>query len=202
MSLASKAIFMNNPMEDSSKRVCGALNRQGKQCQKPPLKGKTRCMLHGGKTPASQNSGKSNGHYRHGLYSPVLTEAEKAAWPSVPLGNVDDEIRMLKIQYARALTLESEIDQEPNSAKHMRGFQLTEVRQSSDANGNSTDAISRRPDISGRMNWIIGRIALLERTRIDLNTAARDSGEGIDEKARDLVEAMKLMTDLEMDHGE
>lgn len=61
-------------MEDSSKRVCGARNRQGQPCQKPPLKGKERCMMHGGKTPT-----KTRGNGVHGLYSAALTDAEAAA---------------------------------------------------------------------------------------------------------------------------
>ncbi len=47
------------------KRICGAKNRQGKPCQRPPLKGKKRCRLHGGATP----SGPDSVHFKHGRYA-------------------------------------------------------------------------------------------------------------------------------------
>ncbi|UEM08203.1 hypothetical protein JL101_036510 (plasmid) [Skermanella rosea] len=156
-------------METPLRRICGAKNRQGQPCQKRPLKGKNRCANHGGRTPERQNGGKSNGRYSHGLYSRHLQDDETAIWKDIPLGNIDDEIRIAKIWLARALELEGAIQKNANSPKNQAGFELVEFRQSTDdRGGKSLDTVSKRPDVSGRVNWLLGRIAQLEKTRGEL----------------------------------
>jgi hypothetical protein len=186
-------------MKNSSKPICGAMNRQGKPCEKPPLKGKTRCKLHGGKTPAKQNAGTSNGNHRHGLYANALTETEAAAWDAVPIGNVDDDIRMCRIWLARAMELDSAINRDPHSMNNKAGLVLSEIRQTTDGENKSTDVITKRPDTIARINMLLGRIAQLEKTRSELLAAARESGEGIDDKARDLVETLRAMKGTELE---
>jgi hypothetical protein len=44
---------------------CGAKNRQGAPCRRPPAVGRTRCRLHGGSTPRGWQSP----HWKHGRYS-------------------------------------------------------------------------------------------------------------------------------------
>ncbi|MEZ5783198.1 MAG: HGGxSTG domain-containing protein [Rhizobiaceae bacterium] len=46
---------------------CGARTRAGTSCQKPALKGKCRCQLHGGRAGAP--SGAKNGNYKHGRFT-------------------------------------------------------------------------------------------------------------------------------------
>jgi len=58
------------------------------------------------------------------------------------------------------------------------GFELSEIRRSKDWKGDSTDVVSKRPDIMARINWLLGRIAQLEKTRVELIAAAKESGEG------------------------
>lgn len=48
-------------------RRCHAKTRSGHQCQKPALKGKARCQLHGGRAGAP--TGARNGNYRTGAYT-------------------------------------------------------------------------------------------------------------------------------------
>jgi len=160
-------------MNSTPKRICGAKNRAGKPCQVPPMTGKERCRLHGGKTPKG-----TKGNLKHGLYAAHLTEAEKAAWNDIPLGVVDDELRLCRVWLNRAFELENEIRRKPNSADHLAGFELSEIRRSKDWKGDSTDVVSRRPDVSARVNWLLGRIAQLEKTRAELIAAAKESGEG------------------------
>jgi hypothetical protein len=77
--------------------------------------------------------------------------------------------------------LENEIRSRPNSAEHLAGFELTEIRRSSGGGKHdkpTTDVVSRRPDVAGRVNWLLGRIAQLEKTRAELLQAAKESGEG------------------------
>jgi hypothetical protein len=189
-------------MEEPSKRICGALNKAGKPCQKPPLKGRSRCRLHGGKTPVKQNAGSSNGNYKHSLYANALTEAEAAAWDTVPIGNVDDDIRMCRIWLARAMELDSAIGKDPSNLTNKAGLVLSEIRQTTDGENKSTDVITKRPDTIARINMLLGRIAQLEKTRSELLAAARESGEGVDDKARNLVETLQAMKETELEQPE
>jgi hypothetical protein len=50
------------------KEICGAKTRSGGKCQKPPIKGRERCRLHGGLTPM----GVASPHFKHGRYSKEL----------------------------------------------------------------------------------------------------------------------------------
>ena len=63
---------------------CLALIRRGTECQKPPLRGKTRCRLHGGKSTGSKTlEGKARiaaAHYRHGRRSKKFVEALAKIW--------------------------------------------------------------------------------------------------------------------------
>jgi hypothetical protein len=179
-------------MDQTDKRICGALNRQGKPCQKPPMKGRERCLMHGGATPTG-----TRGNRTHGLYSQYLTPAEQERWEEVQVGVVDDELKMLRVYLARCVALDATMTAPPGAD----GLELSEVRQSSSDEDGMTriDAISRRPDVMGRMNWILGRIAQLERTRADLIAAAQAAGDGADDKARDLLDVMKAMTATETD---
>jgi hypothetical protein len=169
-----KHYFMKTPMDHTEKRICGARNRQGKPCQKPPMKGKNRCLAHGGKTPTG-----TKGNRKHGLYSAYLTEAEQEQWDGIQLGVVDEELKMLRIYLARCVALDAQISKDPNSTVNSASMELTEVRRSSGQEGPiSVDVISKRPDVMSRMNWIIGRIAQLEKTRSELLAAERAAGEG------------------------
>jgi hypothetical protein len=66
-------------MDIPPKKLCGAKNRQGEPCKKPPIRGKNRCLNHGGKTPKGVNAGKTNNKHRHGLYSAALV-VHPASW--------------------------------------------------------------------------------------------------------------------------
>lgn len=51
--------------------ICGAKNRKGLPCSKPPCKGRTRCRLHGGRTPV----GVASVHFKTGRWSRYLPQA-------------------------------------------------------------------------------------------------------------------------------
>jgi hypothetical protein len=140
------------------------------------MRGKTRCQLHGGKTPKG-----TKGNRTHGLYSTALNDDEKVLWNEMQLSTVDDEIRLCRIQLHRAMTLEASVAKSPNDPKNLAGVELVEIRRTT-ANGKSgTDVVSKRPDVMGRMNWLLGRIAQLKKTRAELITAAQASGkQGLD----------------------
>ncbi|GEO43571.1 hypothetical protein SAE02_77190 [Skermanella aerolata] len=98
-------------------------------------------------------------------------------WLDTPTGNVDDEIRMCKIWLARALALDSAINQDPHSSSNKSGLVLSEIRQSSSGDSKSTDVITRRPDTIARINMLLGRIAQLEKTRSDLIDSQAEHGD-------------------------
>ncbi|EWY36292.1 hypothetical protein N825_28895 [Skermanella stibiiresistens SB22] len=162
---------MKDPSEAPSRRLCGARNRRGTPCQKPPLAGRTRCILHGGKTPKG-----ARGNRTHDLYSRALTEDEATGWDAVPLGDIDAEIRMCKIWLARAMELDTAIGEDPASPTNKAGMVLSEVRQTTAGESKSTDVIARRPDVMARIDRLLGRIAQLEKIRSDLILAQAEQG--------------------------
>ena len=58
-------------------RRCGAKTRRGTACQKPAIKGKNRCQLHGGRSTGAK--GKSNGNYKHGRFTKKAIANRRAA---------------------------------------------------------------------------------------------------------------------------
>jgi len=52
-------------------KACGAKTRGGGTCKRAPLKGKTRCKLHGGATP----SGPANANFKHGRFAKAFRGA-------------------------------------------------------------------------------------------------------------------------------
>ncbi|WP_232341280.1 HGGxSTG domain-containing protein [Burkholderia pseudomallei] len=90
------------------KKCCGAKTRAGTPCKRSPLAGKRRCKLHGGTStgagrparPGNQNARK------HGLYSNRLTDDEKELVALMPVGTLDDEIRLARMLLMRTMEAE------------------------------------------------------------------------------------------------
>jgi hypothetical protein len=59
----------NEPSALQEAPRCGARTRQGKPCQSPIVKGKSRCRMHGGAPGIGAPRGERNGNYRHGFYT-------------------------------------------------------------------------------------------------------------------------------------
>ena len=63
---------------------CLAKTRKGTACQKPPLRGKTRCRLHGGLSSGPRTAeGRARiaqAHYRHGRRSKKFVEMRAKIW--------------------------------------------------------------------------------------------------------------------------
>jgi len=97
------------------------------------------------------------------------------------------------------MELDSAINRDPHSMNNKAGLVLSEIRQSTNGENKLTDVITKRPDTIARINMLLGRIAQLEKTRSELLAAARESGEGISDVARDLIETMRTITKLEAD---
>jgi hypothetical protein len=181
-------------MKNSSKPICGAKNRAGNPCEKPPLRGKTRCKLHGGASLSGRNVGSTNKNHRHGLYAKWLNAEEAEAWQVLPTGDLDDEIRMVRIWLARAMAHEAASSQPMDRD----GTELAEIRRSTmSEDGSRTDIITRKPDIAGRIDRLLGRLAQLERTQSELKVAAQTAGEGVGDRARQIRATLMAMIDVE-----
>lgn len=157
-------------MKNSKKPICGATNRQGKPCEKSPLKGRTRCKLHGGKSL----SGAASARTSNGLYSQYMTEAEQDRWGDIQIGVLDDELRMLRVYLARCVALDAKLNQFPDLDAN--GMEPAEVKRSSSSEDGTSrvDVTSKRPDVIGRMNMLLGRIGQLEKVRAELIAANTD----------------------------
>jgi hypothetical protein len=144
-------------------------------------------MMHGGKTPKG-----TPGNRRHGLYATHLTEEERAGWHDIQIGALDDELRLLRVYIARCVALDASEANNPDS------LELVEIRTTAGDSPSET-VVTRRPDTSSRLNWLFGRLALLERTRADLIASAKSAGEDPHDQARRIREALRAMEAVEHD---
>ena len=75
---------------------CLAKTRRGTACQKPPLRGKTRCKLHGGKSTGPRTEqGKARiaqAHFKHGRRSKEFVEQRAKIWAE--LREIERRMRM------------------------------------------------------------------------------------------------------------
>lgn len=171
--------------------TCGARNRQGEPCQKPPLEGKTRCKLHGGATPKGQRNA-----VKHGIYTKTLSDEERALYDTIEIGSLDNEIRFAKIMLNRAIETNAAVREDPTSTKNLAGFELTEITRQSgnDSSGKGkTNLTSRRADLTAVIITLMGRIAGMEKTRAELIAAAATNADDPNAKAGDVVSAIRAM---------
>jgi hypothetical protein len=100
---------------------CGAKNRRGEPCQKPPVPGKKRCRLHGGLSTGPKTAeGKmaaANAHVTHGLtrkfesYEQLLASGQVAEFELAPSKlDLTPEIRLARARLGRATRLLAEIE--------------------------------------------------------------------------------------------
>lgn len=94
----------------TEKQRCGAKAKgTGKPCRQWPVKGKTRCRFHGGLSTGPRDCSHLKLNSRaHGVYSKNLSDEEKAMLPTVKVGDLENEIRLLRIMLLRAVKAETE----------------------------------------------------------------------------------------------
>jgi hypothetical protein len=142
--------------------TCGAKNRQGLPCQRAPLKGRTRCAHHGGKTPKNQNAGTANQSHKHGIYTAGLTEEEQGLWADIRVGQLDEQIRMCHIQLRRAFLAQAKADIDVHAAMELSEVRTTEF---------GSQSVTRRTDFTALIDRFLGRLGQLEKTRAELIAA-------------------------------
>jgi hypothetical protein len=86
-----------------SRVVCGARNRRGGYCGRPPARGRTRCRLHGGASLVGTASGTFK-HGRHSKYLPTrLLQAYKASRTDPNLVVLRDELALVDARLGELL---------------------------------------------------------------------------------------------------
>ena len=150
--------------------ICGAKKRNGEACQKPPIKGKTKCRLHGGLSkpkPAPKNNKFAS---KHNIYSQFMTEDEIEFSQQSELHSIDSELKLCKVQLARALKAK----QAQDDAIKDRDKVAIDLMTLGDANpqdqGGGDRIVYKRKDYDALIDRLIGRISMLTKQRNELET--------------------------------
>lgn len=169
----------NDPMK--ARAVCGAKTRSGSPCQRAPLKGKSRCRLHGGagSGPPSKNANA----LKHGVYSALLLPGEAEVWDQVAteLGNLENLINMSRVKLHRMMRIQNEADNAvltgEGEEKALMIDQITDGRTKSvsvgdggggETTSNAKNIVRVRRDFHAEIRLMIKTIGELEERRAKL----------------------------------
>lgn len=100
---------------------------------------------------------------KNGLYAVALTKEERDLFDRIELGNVDDEIKIIRLRLRRALILIAKEDK--GEAPELR---LEETKTEGQGKFKKTTTVKRAPDLETRIEVWTSRIAHLERLRAEL----------------------------------
>jgi hypothetical protein len=143
---------------------CEAKTRQGGRCEKSALVN-GRCHLHGGRTPRGRA-------VSHGIYCRTFSEDEQGLMSQMRLGSVDDELKLMRIRLYRALRCLSEAEE--NDQAHLYPTETKRYQHQIEGNEGRVNTVlrqektQRRPDYDKIIDRTVGRIAQLERVRMEL----------------------------------
>lgn len=187
----------NSPKE--GRRVCGAKTRSGGTCQKPPMKGKKRCRLHGGASNKPAPKGNTRA-LKHGLYSAAISPEERELWDRIEIGNVDEELKLARVRLNRLLILQNSFDaglvddaSQP-TAHQVSGLSIEEMRTLTDGRNRQTEVVRRRRDYQPEINRTLRVISELEKTRAAIGGAGSNDP---DELARQLTQAIEAIEEVQ-----
>lgn len=174
--------------------LCGAKNRAGNPCKRIAM-ANGRCPLHGGKSTGPKDPhvsiGTSNPSYTHGIYTKFFHDEEKSLIDegAVRLGQVDDELRVMRIRLKRALEAkelwEAERGGKVDGASEETSLVLVE-RVDGEAAGAEGSTIpiekltKRLPDFDKIIDTTLARIESLEKTRKELMKVPEDDPDAVD----------------------
>lgn len=160
---------------------CGAITRSGGECKKPPLKGKTRCKLHGGKSSGPKDASGNTNAATHGIYQQHLTDSEREMYNALELGKVDHEILLARIRLARTLAAENLAEGKP---------ELDEVTEN-DGGGENVARESRKKkvrDYNAHVDRLQARIGKLELQRLQMQLIEKQiKGDGDGDTAHEVT---------------
>lgn len=138
---------------------CGAKTRAGGRCQQPGMPKNGRCRYHGGLSTGpglgNQNATKT------GIYARHMSEDEQKDYHSLTLGNVDHELRVARVQLARALAAQAAANGDTELEEVVKHDLIG-------TEGSKKDEKRRVRDYPSIINMLLGRIESLEKTRAEL----------------------------------
>jgi hypothetical protein len=130
-----------------------------------------------------------------GLYTRHLTDEEKVVFDTLELGSVDYALRMANLILMRSVNKHLEL----TAKEPINALELVEKRIMEEEGSMS---VLRRPDTLAIIDRYMGRIGHLEKVRAELLAAAKESGDGVNDMARDLIETMRAMAQTEFEQPE
>lgn len=151
-----------------------------------------RCKRHGGKSTGPKNPkpglmiGAENGAYTHGIYTKFFRTEEKALIDegAIRLGQVDDELRVMRIRLKRTLEArekwEAECRGEIDGSDEATALVLVETEEGekpfgAEATPSEFESKKRRlPDFDKIIDTTLARIESLEKTRKELLKSGED----------------------------
>ncbi|TDJ43981.1 MAG: hypothetical protein E2O52_09415, partial [Gammaproteobacteria bacterium] len=86
----------------SEPRLCGAKTRSGGTCRAPAMRKARngRCWMHGGKSPVPDKTAP---------YTGAVLPGEAALFAALPVGTVDDELKLCRLRLGRAAMAEAKL---------------------------------------------------------------------------------------------
>ena len=174
--------FVNDRCEKAGK-LCGAMTRRGLPCRAPAM-ANGRCRMHGGTRGRYGMSAKRRRELKenppsvqHGIYASLLTEEERNIMAEADPGRVDDEIRLVKIRIRRAMQVQAAVNKAPVAVTNDAGMMIGEIHQEKSrrvdemgrtSKAERTNVIRKRADLDATIDRLLGRLAVLEKVRVDI----------------------------------
>jgi hypothetical protein len=141
--------------------LCGAKTRSGSPCRRAPLKGKTRCKLHGGATPSTNQNAR-----KHGIYSAVLLPEEEELFDEIAVGDLDQEIKVARLQLRRAMLAQTQAGGKPELDEFT-------AHKGKGSRGKSREEHHRVRNYLDPIQRLLGRVGDLELKRAQLLAVGR-----------------------------
>lgn len=163
---------------------CGAKTRSGQPCQRYALAGKQRCRLHGGTNPGGKK-GNTNA-LRHGIYSDAILESELGIWDQIKLGELDDDIKLMRLRLRRLTIIQNKADEalmNGDTGRELESFQVESIVQDTD----------KAMVGDGSQERTLGKSTKLTKTRRDYHAEIRQLGRTIAEMEFKRSEILKRL---------
>ena len=164
--------------------TCGAKTRDGSPCKSKILSPNGRCRMHGG---AGSGAPKGNAnHLIHGIYSNSIRPGEHELYDQIPIGTVDDELRLVRLQLRRTAEAIMKAEDAPADPALLEIAEMANRKMnSSGGQGDKQrqdNLLKRvRPDWRVQLSRLLNQIAQLERLRLSIKQAARSMELDVDD---------------------
>ena len=151
--------------------TCDAKKKDGTQCQRPRIKGTGKCRLHGGVTTTKGNEFAIK---PGSIYAQYLPAHEQDEYFKMPVGTVDDELRLMRIRLQRCIKGEQEQEARELAQGADAALDLdTRTDATSIVSGVSVSRTFKKYDYKTIIQQTLGRIESLEKTRAELAKLAK-----------------------------